>query len=160
MQISKNTVATIDYTLTNPQGQVLDTSKGGEPLSYLHGVGGIIPGLESALEGKQTGDNLSVTIEPDQAYGQRSEELVQEVPRRMFQGVENIQPGMQFRAQGPQGQQVVTVVGIAGDNVKIDANHPLAGVTLKFDVNVVGVRDATQEELSHGHVHGTGGHQH
>jgi FKBP-type peptidyl-prolyl cis-trans isomerase SlyD len=160
MQISKNTVATIDYTLTNPQGQVLDTSKGGEPLSYLHGVGGIIPGLESALEGKQTGDNLSVTIEPDQAYGQRNEELVQEVPRRMFQGVENIQPGMQFRAQGPQGQQVVTVVGIAGDNVKIDANHPLAGVTLKFDVNVVGVRDATQEELSHGHVHGTGGHQH
>jgi FKBP-type peptidyl-prolyl cis-trans isomerase SlyD len=160
MQISKNTVATIDYTLTNPQGQVLDTSKGAEPLSYLHGVGGIIPGLENALEGKQTGDNLSVTIEPDQAYGQRNEELVQEVPRRMFQGVDNIQPGMQFRAQGPQGQQVVTVVGVQGDNVRIDANHPLAGVTLKFDVNVVGVREATQEEVSHGHVHGAGGHQH
>jgi FKBP-type peptidyl-prolyl cis-trans isomerase SlyD len=160
MQISKNTVATIDYTLTNPQGQVLDTSKGAEPLSYLHGVGGIIPGLENTLEGKQTGDNLSVTIEPDQAYGQRNEELVQEVPRRMFQGVDNIQPGMQFRAQGPQGQQVVTVVGVQGDNVRIDANHPLAGVTLKFDVNVVGVREATQEEVSHGHVHGAGGHQH
>jgi FKBP-type peptidyl-prolyl cis-trans isomerase SlyD len=160
MQISKNKVATIDYTLTNPQGQVLDSSKGGEPLSYLHGVGGIIPGLESALEGKQTGDNVNVTIEPEQAYGQRNEELVQEVPRRMFQGVENIQPGMQFRAQGPQGTQVVTVVGVAGDNVKIDANHPLAGVTLKFDVNVVGVREATQDELSHGHVHGPGGHQH
>jgi FKBP-type peptidyl-prolyl cis-trans isomerase SlyD len=160
MQIAKNTVATIDYTLTNTQGQVLDTSKGGQPLSYLHGVGGIIPGLENALEGKQTGDVLTVEIQPEQAYGQRNEQLVQEVPRKMFQGVDNIQPGMQFRAQGPQGQQVVTVVGVNGENVKIDANHPLAGVTLKFDVNVVGVREATQEELSHGHVHGPGGHQH
>lgn len=160
MQIAKNTVATIDYTLTNEQGQVLDTSNGGEPLSYLHGVGGIIPGLENALEGKSTGDAVNVTIQPEQAYGTRNEQLVQEVPRKMFQGVDNIQPGMQFRAQGPQGTQVVTVVGVAGDNVKIDANHPLAGVTLKFDVNVVGVREATAEEISHGHVHGAGGHQH
>lgn len=160
MQIGKNKVATIDYTLTNSAGQVLDTSKGGQPLTYLHGVGGIIPGLETALEGKSAGEQIVVTIPPEQAYGTRNEQLVQDVPRKMFQGVENIAAGMQFRAQGPQGSQIVTVVGVQDDNVKIDANHPLAGVTLNFDVNVVSVRDATQDELSHGHVHGAGGHQH
>lgn len=161
MQIEKNKVATIDYTLTNPEGQVLDTSKGGQPLSYLHGVGGIIPGLETALEGKNKGDQLTVTIPPDKAYGNRNDQLVQDVPRKMFQGVSDIKTGMQFRAQGPQGQQqVVTVVDVQPETIKIDANHPLAGVTLNFDVNVVDVREATQEELSHGHVHGPGGHQH
>ncbi|HVT89844.1 MAG TPA: peptidylprolyl isomerase [Tepidisphaeraceae bacterium] len=160
MQIAKNTVAKIDYTLTNPQGQVLDTSKGREPLAYLHGVGGIIPGLETALEGKSSGDQISVTIPPEKAYGHRNEELVQEIPRRMFQGVDNIQPGMQFQAQSQQGMRVVTVVGLTGDNVRVDANHPLAGVTLNFDVKVVEVREATPEELSHGHVHGPGGHHH
>jgi FKBP-type peptidyl-prolyl cis-trans isomerase SlyD len=161
MQIAKNKVATIDYTLTNPNGDVLDTSKGGQPLTYMHGVGGIIPGLESALEGKSKGEQISVTIPPEQAYGQRNDQLVQDVPRRMFQGVTDIREGMQFRAQGPQGQQqVVTVVGVQPDTIRIDANHPLAGVTLKFDVNVVDVRDATQDEISHGHVHGTGGHAH
>lgn len=161
MQITKNKVATIDYTLTNPQGQVLDSSKGAQPLSYLHGVGGIIPGLESALEGKSAGEKISVTIPPEQAYGARSEQLVQSVPKKSFQGIQTITPGMQFRAQGPNGQmQIVTVVAVEGDNVKVDANHPLAGVTLKFDVDVVGVREATPEELSHGHVHGPGGHQH
>ena len=161
MQITKNTVATIDYTLTNSDGQVLDTSKGAQPLTYLHGVGGIIPGLENALEGKSKGEQVVVTIQPEQAYGQRNDQLIQEVPRKAFQGVQNIQPGMQFRAQGPQGQmQVVTVVGVQDDTVRVDANHPLAGVTLNFDVNVVDVREATQDELAHGHVHGPGGHSH
>jgi FKBP-type peptidyl-prolyl cis-trans isomerase SlyD len=161
MQISKNKVATIDYTLTNPQGQVIDSSRGAQPLSYLHGVGGIIPGLEGALEGKTTGEKITVTIPPEQAYGLRNEQLVQTVPKKGFQGIQTITPGMQFRAQGPQGQmQIVTVVAVEGDNVKVDANHPLAGVTLKFDVDVVDVREATQEELSHGHVHGPGGHHH
>ena len=161
MQISKNKVATIDYTLTNPDGQVLDTSKGAQPLTYLHGVGGIIPGLENALEGKAKGEQVVVTIPPEQAYGTRNDQLIQEVPRKAFQGVQNIQPGMQFRAQGPQGQmQVVTVVGVQDETVRVDANHPLAGVTLNFDVNVVDVRDATQDELAHGHVHGPGGHSH
>src|SRR5678816_2566758 len=146
MQISKNKVATIDYTLTNPDGQVLDTSKGAQPLTYLHGVGGIIPGLENALEGKSKGEQVVVAIPPEQAYGQRNDQLVQEVPRKAFQGVQNIQPGMQFRAQGPQGQtQVVTVVGVQDDTIRVDANHPLAGVTLNFDVNVVDVREATQD---------------
>lgn len=161
MQIGKNKVVAIDYTLTNPEGQVLDTSKGAQPLTYLHGVGGIIPGLEAALDGKTKGEQLTVTIAPEQAYGARNEQMVQEVPRKMFQGVADIQPGMQFRAQGPQGQQqVVTVVGVNPETIKIDANHPLAGVTLKFDVNVMDVREATQEELAHGHVHGPGGHHH
>lgn len=161
MQIGKNKVVAIDYTLTNPEGQVLDTSKGAQPLTYLHGVGGIIPGLEAALDGKTKGEQLTVTIAPEQAYGTRNEQMVQEVPRKMFQGVAEIQPGMQFRAQGPQGQQqVVTVVGVSPETIKIDANHPLAGVTLKFDVSVMDVREATQEELAHGHVHGPGGHQH
>jgi FKBP-type peptidyl-prolyl cis-trans isomerase SlyD len=161
MQIAKHKVATIDYTLTNPNGDVLDTSKGGQPLTYMHGVGGIIPGLESALEGKSKGEQISVTVPPDQAYGHRNDQLVQDVPRKMFQGVTDIREGMQFRAQGPQGQQqVVTVVGVQPDTIRIDANHPLAGVTLKFDVNVVDVRDATQDEIAHGHVHGPGGHAH
>ena len=160
MQISKNKVATIDYTLTSPDGQVLDTSKGGQPLTYLHGVGGIIPGLETALEGKAQGEQLTVTVPPEQAYGTRNEQLVQDVPRGMFQGVQEIKPGMQFKAQSNQGTQVVTVVGVNDETVKIDANHPLAGIPLKFDVSVVGVRDATAEELSHGHVHGPGGHEH
>lgn len=161
MQIGKNKVVAIDYTLTNPEGQVLDTSNGAQPLTYLHGVGGIIPGLEAALDGKTKGEQLTVTIAPEQAYGARNEQMVQEVPRKMFQGVADIQPGMQFRAQGPQGQQqVVTVVGVNPETIKIDANHPLAGVTLKFDVNVMDVREATQEELAHGHVHGPGGHHH
>ncbi len=160
MQISKNKVATIDYTLTDPQGQVLDTSKGAEPLTYLHGVGGIIPGLEHALEGKAQGEQVSVTIAPEQAYGNRNDQLVQQVPRKLLQGTQSVTPGMQFRAQGPQGMQVVTVVKVEGENVTIDANHPLAGVTLNFDVNVVGVREATEDELAHGHVHGAGGHHH
>lgn len=160
MQAGKNKVVTIDYTLTNKDGQVLDTSKGREPLAYLHGVGGIIPGLETALEGKIAGETLVVSIPPEQAYGLRDEGLVQSVPKQMFRGVDNIQAGMQFRAQGQGGPRVVTVVGVEGDQVKIDANHPLAGETLNFDVTVVNVREATAEELGHGHVHGAGGHQH
>jgi FKBP-type peptidyl-prolyl cis-trans isomerase SlyD len=160
MTISKNKVVTIDYTLTNPAGEVLDTSKGQGPLPYLHGSGGIIPGLESALEGKKVGDSLQVTVEPDQAYGQRDPAMVQPVARKMFPANANVSVGTKFQAQTQHGPRVVTVVGVNGDEVTIDANHPLAGVTLKFDVRVVGIRDATAEELSHGHVHGPGGHHH
>jgi len=160
MAIQKDKVVSIDYTLTGDNGQVLDSSNGREPLAYLHGAGNIIPGLESALEGKDEGDELNVQIPPDQAYGQRDERMVQPVPRTAFQGVADIQPGMQFQAQTNAGPRLITVVGVEGDQVTIDANHPLAGATLKFDVKVVNVRDATSEEMSHGHVHGAGGHQH
>ena len=160
MKIAHEKVVSIHYTLTNSEGTVLDSSSGGEPLAYLHGFGNIIPGLENALEGKGAGDKLSVTVEPEQGYGARDERLVQAVPRSAFKGVEDIAPGMQFQAQGPQGARLVVVTQVADDEVTVDANHPLAGQTLNFDVEVSGVRDATAEELEHGHVHGPGGHHH
>lgn len=161
MQVAKNTVVTIDYTLTDPQGKVIDSSEGKQPLPYLHGAGNIIPGLESKLEGKSAGDNLKVVVDPQDGYGVRDEGMVQVVPAQAFQGAGQVQPGMQFRAQGPQGQtQVVTVTKVEGDQVTVDGNHPLAGVTLTFDVTIRTVRPATPEELEHGHVHGPGGHHH
>ena len=160
MQIAKHSVVTIDYTLTAPDGQVIDTSRGKQPLTYLHGVGGIIPGLEAALNGKGAGEKINVTIPPDQGYGQKDPAMVQAVPREAFKGATDIQPGMQFQAQSPQGPRVVTVVAVNDKEVTVDANHPLAGMELKFDVDVKEVRAATAEEISHGHVHGPGGHHH
>ncbi|NJL32239.1 MAG: peptidylprolyl isomerase [Phycisphaerales bacterium] len=160
MQIAEKTVVSINYTLTDPKGEVLDTSKDRGPMTYLHGVGQIIPGLEKALMGKSAGEAMTVTIAAEEAYGARQEELVMTVPRERFQGVERMEVGMQFQAQGPQGRRVVTVVGFEGADVKVDANHPLAGMPLTFAVNVVEVRAATQEELDHGHVHGPEGHHH
>lgn len=160
MQAAENSVVTFHYTLTNAQGEVLDSSRDGEPLAYLHGAGNIIPGLEKALTGKQAGDKLNVTVEPGDGYGERDESLVQEVPRRAFQGVPEIEPGMTFHAQSSQGPMRVTVTGVAGDMVTVDGNHPLAGETLHFDVEITEVRAATLEELAHGHVHGPGGHEH
>jgi FKBP-type peptidyl-prolyl cis-trans isomerase SlyD len=160
MQIAKDTVATIDYTLTGPDGQVIDSSRGRAPLAYLHGASNIIPGLETALEGKSAGDDVNVTVPAGQGYGERDPNLVQPVPRSSFQGVAEIKKGMQFQAQTPGGARIVTVVDVDPQNVTVDANHPLAGIDLKFDVKVVNVRQATAEELSHGHVHGPGGHQH
>ncbi len=153
MQIAKDTVVSIDYTLKDDQGSVLDTSEGKQPLAYLHGNGNIIPGLETALEGKQAGDELSVRIEPAEAYGERRDELTQAVPRDLFQGVDDLQVGMQFQAGGEGGGQIVTITAIEGDQVTVDANHPMAGVPLNFDVKVVEVREASDEEKEHGHVH-------
>jgi FKBP-type peptidyl-prolyl cis-trans isomerase SlyD len=161
MQISSQKVVTIDYTLTDNQNAVLDSSEGGEPLAYIHGIGNLIPGLENALEGKAAGDAFRVAIQPDQAYGERRENLVQTLPRQHFDGVDNLEVGMQFQASTQDGDtQIVTVVAIQGDQVTVDGNHPLAGQTLNFEVLVVEVRDATAEELEHGHVHGPGGHHH
>lgn len=162
MQVAKNAVVTIDYTLKNPDGKVIDSSQseGRQPLPYIHGAGGLIPGLESALEGKNPGDSLSVTIAPEQAYGIRDEKLVSTVAKTAF-GNNAIMVGAQFRTQDKQGhQQVVTITKIDADKVTVDSNHPLAGVTLHFDVTIKEVREATAEELAHGHVHGPGGHHH
>ena len=160
MQIAKDKVASIEYTLTDTEGQILDSSVGGEPLAYLHGAGNIIPGLEKALEGKTVGDAFTVSIAPAEGYGEKDDSLTQEVPRRMFGGVDEIEVGMQFHAQTDNGMQVITVAAVSGDMITVDANHPLAGQTLNFDVKVVEVRAATGEELEHGHVHGAGGHHH
>lgn len=160
MQIAQHKVVLIHYTLRNDAGDVLDSSSGGDALAYLHGQGNIIPGLEKALEGRQAGDKLNVKVEPAEGYGLRDAQLVQQVPRRQFGGAD-VQPGMQFHAQTSQGhRRVVTVTRIVGDMVTVDGNHPLAGENLHFDVEVADVRDATAEELEHGHVHGPGGHHH
>ncbi|MGH8460325.1 MAG: peptidylprolyl isomerase [Stenotrophobium sp.] len=160
MQIANQRVVLFHYTLTDDRGEVIDSSSGSEPLAYLHGGGNIVPGLEQALEGKKAGDKLQVKVSPEQGYGVRDESLVQQVPRRAFQGVADVQPGMSFRADGPQGPVSVTVTKVQGDMVTIDSNHALAGETLNFDVEITEVREATEEELAHGHVHGAGGHHH
>lgn len=153
MQIAKNAVVAIDYTLHDTEGEVIDASPDGQPLKYLHGAGNIIPGLENALEGKTAGEDLEVTIAPVDAYGERDDRLTQDVPRSMFEGVEDIKAGMRFQAQTESGPQVVTVAAVTGDQVTVDANHPLAGETLKFTVRIADVREASEEEISHGHVH-------
>jgi len=160
MKIGKNKVVTIDYTLKNSQGEVLDSSEGGPPLPYLHGAGNIIPGLEAALEGRDAGDTIAATIPPDAGYGERDDDLVQAVPRERFDGVEEIAVGMEFQARTDAGVHVVRVVAVDEETVTVDANHALAGETLNFDVKVVDVREATEEEIEHGHVHGPGGHEH
>ncbi|WP_455210259.1 FKBP-type peptidyl-prolyl cis-trans isomerase [Kaarinaea lacus] len=160
MQIAKHKVVTLDYTLTDNDGNVLDKSQGGE-FVYLHGASNIIPGLENALDGKQSGDEVKVSVAPDEGYGQRNDALTQVVPKEAFESTDDLQVGQQFHAQTPEGQYVmITVMNIEGDQITIDGNHPLAGVDLNFDVKVVDVRDATDEEVSHGHVHGPGGHDH
>lgn len=154
MQVESNKVVTIDYVLKDDEGNVIDRSEGGN-FSYLHGANNIIPGLESALMGKAAGDELSVSLEPEQGYGQRNESLKQVVSKEMFQAQEDIEVGRQFYAQSPDGQQlIITVVDVDDDEITIDANHPLAGVNLNFDVRVIEVRDATEDEIAHAHVHG------
>jgi len=151
--IEKNKVVSIDYRLVDDDGDLIDSSEDGEPLVYLHGKGNIIPGLERQLEGKKAGDNLSCVITAADGYGERDDSLIFTVGKDEFEGTD-VAVGMQFEAHGEDGAQIVTVVGIEGDEVKVDANHPLAGENLHFTVKVVEVREASAEELTHGHVHG------
>ena len=158
MQVADNMAVSIHYTLTNDDGEVLDSSIGDEALVYLHGVGNIIPGLEKALHGKVAGDKFNVHIAPEDAYGELVEEMIQVIPRNMFEGIDNIEVGMQFNADVSSGSGVVTVVNIEDDDITIDGNHPLAGLALTFDVEIIDVRAATEEEAKHGHIHGAGCH--
>ncbi len=160
MQITSGKVVSIDYTLTSDSGEVIDSSEGGQPLVYLHGNGQIISGLEKALEGKAAGAELKVKVEPAEGYGLRDDKKLIVVPRDRIDGTGELKEGMQLQASSGGGMQVVTITKIAGDEVTIDANHPLAGANLNFDVNVREVREATPEEIDHGHVHGPGGHHH
>ncbi|MFW9606302.1 MAG: FKBP-type peptidyl-prolyl cis-trans isomerase [Pseudomonas sp.] len=161
MQIAANKAVSIEYTLTNEAGEVIDSSVGGAPLAYLHGAANIIAGLEKALEGKQAGDELNVTVEPEEAYGEFRPELVAVLPRNMFEGVDELEVGMQFHASAPDGgMQIVTIRALEGDDVTVDGNHPLAGQALTFQVKVIDVRDATADEIAHGHIHGEGCHHH
>jgi FKBP-type peptidyl-prolyl cis-trans isomerase SlyD len=151
---------TIHYTLKDDGGAVLDSSAGGEPLAYIQGHGNLVAGLEKALEGKADGTKLVVDVSPAEGYGIRDEKLIQRVPKRALQGSGEIKKGMQFQARTDDGMRLFTVAAIIGDMVTLDGNHPLADQTLHFDVQIVGVREATSEELEHGHVHGAGGHHH
>ena len=155
MQITDKTAVSIHYTLTNPGGEQLDSSRGEEPLLYLHGAGNIIGGLEAALAGKSVGDSFTVTIPPADAYGELAPDMVQIVSKKMFDGMD-IEIGMQFHADVSHGSGVITITEINGDDVTVDGNHPLAGETLIFDVEVVDVRPATVDEWAHGHIHGAG----
>jgi FKBP-type peptidyl-prolyl cis-trans isomerase SlyD len=160
VQISADSVVLIHYTLKDDAGAVLDSSAGGEPLAYIQGHGNLVAGLEKALEGKQDGDTLAVSVPPAEGYGTHDAALIQRVPKRSLQGVGDIRKGMQFQARTDDGMRLFTVTALVGDMVTLDGNHPLADQTLHFDVEVVSVRAATEEELEHGHVHGAGGHHH
>jgi FKBP-type peptidyl-prolyl cis-trans isomerase SlyD len=156
MQIADKKAVTFHYSVKDDEGNVIDSSDGGDPLVYLHGAGNIVPGLEKALEGKQAGDEVKAKVSPEEGYGMRDESNVRNVPRRKLQG--KIEPGMRVRLQTDEGPAVATITAVRGDYVTVDANHPLAGMTLHFEVKVTEVRDATAEEMEHGHVHGPGGH--
>jgi FKBP-type peptidyl-prolyl cis-trans isomerase SlyD len=161
MKVAKSTVVTIDYTLKSDDGDVIDSSAGGEPLAYLHGFGNIVPGLERALDGRDEGESVSVKVSPEEGYGEHDPELVHRATRAQFQGIAEVEVGMRFQAHSTDDETtVVTVVAVEGEEITLDANHPLAGANLNFDVKIVGVRPATQTELEHGHPHGPDGHHH
>ena len=158
--IGENSVVSVNYTLTDDAGKVLDSSDGSKPMVYLHGAGNIVPGLEKALVGKSAGDSLKVRVEPAEAYGEVIPNGVKTIERAAFEGVDTVEVGMAFQAQAPDGSsQHIMVTKVEGDNVTIDINHPLAGVALNFDIKILSVREATKEELDHGHTH-EDGHSH
>jgi FKBP-type peptidyl-prolyl cis-trans isomerase SlyD len=153
-------VVSFHYTLKDAAGMVLESSIGDEPLSYLEGVGQIIPGLESQLQGLRKGDKKNVAVEAKDAYGEHDEEMIVKVPRAQIPK-KDVEVGDQFHAQGPDGNPaVVTVTAVDSHHVTVDGNHPLAGQSLNFEVEITEVREATHEELTHGHSHGPGGHHH
>lgn len=154
MQITKNKVATFGFTVINESGQTLDSSKESGLFSYVHGIGYLIPGLESAMEGKSAGDSFSISVLPAQGYGERDESLVQVIPRSVFDGIGDLDVGLQLQLEDQNGTKIAAVTRIEEDNVTLDGNHPLAGVTLNFAIDIVDVRDATEEELDHGHPAG------
>jgi FKBP-type peptidyl-prolyl cis-trans isomerase SlyD len=158
--VAAGKVVTFHYTLTNDGGEVLDSSRGGEPMPYLHGAMNIVPGLEKELAGKKVGDALKAVVSPEEGYGKHDPELLQEVGRDAFPTDVALEVGMQFMADTPRGQVPLWISDIDGDMITIDQNHPLAGETLFFDVEIVDIRDATAEEMQHGHPHGPHGHAH
>lgn len=160
MQIDDRSVVTFHYTLTDDSGRVIDSSAGHEPLSYLQGSGQIVPGLERQMAGHVAGDKFDAVVAAADAYGESDPNLMHVISRAQLQGVDDLEVGMQFQAEGGRHPTTVTITKIDGDQVTVDANHPLAGATLHFAIEVTEVREATAEELSHGHVHGAGGHHH
>lgn len=153
MQIQKNHVATFHFTLKNTDGDVIDSSQGQDPLSILVGHANIAPGVDQALMGKSAGDTFTATVEPEQGYGERNDQAVQNVPLTAFEEIEDLQVGMELMADTEQGPRPIKVLAIEDGEVTVDGNHPLAGQTLVFDIEITDVRDGLEEELEHGHAH-------
>lgn len=160
MEIGKDTVVSIHYTLTDDDKKVLDSSEGREPLAYIHGYGYLIAGLESQLDGKSAGTKLDALVTPEEGYGLRDDTLVHKVPKANFKGDGDLTAGMQVKVESNNGPKVAVVQSVIDEEVILDLNHPLSGMNLHFAVEIVSIREATKEELEHGHVHGPGGHQH
>ena len=160
MTVENRKVVSFHYTLKGENGEQLESSREGQPMSYLHGAGNIIPGLEKAMAGKETGDAFEVTVEPAEAYGERNPGNVQRIPSKHFGDTRRLEPGQLVSLQTREGPIQAVVVKVGRFNVDVDVNHPLAGKTLTFDVEITDVRDATKEETAHGHVHGPGGVEH
>ncbi len=162
MQITKDSVVQFNYTILDEQGQKLESNQGETPVAYLHGHNNMMPGVEKALEGKQAGDSFTVTLPPEETYGVRneSEEAIQRIPVKHLQGAKVWKPGMVAVVNTDKGQRQVTIIKKGQFMVTVDTNPPLAGKTLTFELSVKEVREATAEEISHGHAHGVGGHHH
>jgi FKBP-type peptidyl-prolyl cis-trans isomerase SlyD len=158
--IENKRVVSFHYTLTNEAGEELESSRGRDPMAYLHGAHNIIPGLEKAMAGKGAGDQFQVTLPPAEAYGERNPSNIQRIASKHFRNPRGLQPGQLVSLQTREGERPAVIVKVGRFNVDVDANHPLAGQTLTFDVEVIDVREASPEEIAHGHVHGEGGHQH
>ena len=158
--MANNTVPSIEYTVTFASGELLETTKGDQPLDYLHGVGNLVSGLETALAGKAVGEQVSTVVPPELAYGTRDDSLRQTIPRSELESLGDLEEGMCFEAETGKGTEVLNVISFDPEEVVVDGNHPLAGETLHFEVEIVGLRAATDEEITHGHVHGPGGHHH
>ncbi|MEI6322979.1 MAG: peptidylprolyl isomerase [bacterium] len=160
MQITTGSVVAFDYTLTDDDKDIIDSSTGSEPLAYIQGEGQIVPGLEKAMEGKKAGDSFKVSVSPEEGYGVHDPENISVVPADQIEGGDELEEGMQLHTEGEFGEQTVLITKVDGNEVTIDGNHPLAGMTLHFDITIREVRNATKEELDHGHVHGPGGNHH
>ena len=160
MQITTGSVVVFDYTLTDDDKDIIDSSTGSEPLAYIQGEGQIVPGLEKAMEGKKAGDSFKMSVSPEEGYGVHDPENISIVPADQIEGGDELEEGMQLHTEGEFGEQTVLITKVDGNEMTIDGNHPLAGMTLHFDITIREVRPATKEELDHGHVHGPGGHHH
>lgn len=160
MIVEKDKAVSFHYTLKNADGEQMETSRDKDPMSYLHGANNIIPGLEKAMEGRAVNDEFSVTVEPEEAYGVRNEKNVQRLPIKRLKGIGKVSAGQVLTLQTNNGPVQVTVLKVGRFNIDVDGNHPLAGKRLTFDVEITDIRDASEEELEHRHVHGPGGHQH
>jgi FKBP-type peptidyl-prolyl cis-trans isomerase SlyD len=160
VEAAKDRVVVMEYSLKDDKGNLIDSSEGQGPLAFIQGLGHIIPGLERIIEGKKAGDKFEAIIAAKDGYGEYNPQMIQKIPKSQFQDGEKLEEGMQFEVETEWGPALLTVTEIEGEEVTVDGNHPLAGVGLHFDIEIVEVREATEEELAHGHVHGKGGHQH